>query len=85
MSWQKSFNHAAAAIRNGRDHLVRAYVEFTGSLAHALDARDTYTAGHSRRVSDYACGIARAMNLPLAEIETIRIGALLHDLGKIGI
>jgi putative nucleotidyltransferase with HDIG domain len=79
------FNYAGAAIGEGRENLVRAYVEFTGSLASALDARDPYTAGHSRRVSDYACAIARNMNLPDEEIEVIRIGALLHDIGKIGI
>lgn len=81
----EGFNHAAAAIREGRENLVRAYVEFTGSLAHALDARDAYTAGHSRRVSEYACAIARVMSLSYSELEIIRIGALLHDLGKIGI
>ena len=81
----EGFNRAAAAIREGRGNLVRAYVEFVGSLASALDARDPYTAGHSRRVSEYACSIARAMNLPQTELEIIRIGALLHDLGKIGI
>ncbi len=81
----EGFNHAGAAIQQGRNNLVRAYVEFTGSLAIALDARDPYTAGHSRRVSEYACAIARAMNLPQSELDVIRIGALLHDLGKIGI
>ncbi len=81
----EGFNQAAAAIRMGRDNLVQAYVEFTGSLASALDARDPYTAGHSRRVSEYACALASAMNLPKRELEIIRIGALLHDIGKIGI
>jgi len=81
----EGFNHAAASIRDGRDKLVRAYVEFTGSLASALDARDRYTAGHSRRVSEYACAIGRVMNLPPRDLEVIRIGALLHDIGKIGI
>jgi putative nucleotidyltransferase with HDIG domain len=54
-------------------------------LASALDARDPYTAGHSLRVSEYACAIARAMNVPEPEQELIRVGALLHDIGKIGI
>jgi len=80
-----SFNHAADSIREGQDRLVRAYVEFVSSLASALDARDPYTAGHSLRVSEYACAIARAMNVPSAEQEIIRVGALLHDIGKIGI
>lgn len=81
----EGFNHAATGIREGHENLVRAYVEFTGSLASALEARDPYTAGHSRRVSEYACAIARAMNVPKPELDVIRIGALLHDLGKIGI
>src|SRR5581483_6090951 len=80
-----SFNQAAAAIREARDRLVGAYVEFVSSLASALDARDPYTAGHSNRVSEYSCAIARAMNVPEAEREIIRVGALLHDIGKIGI
>jgi putative nucleotidyltransferase with HDIG domain len=81
----ESFNRAAGAIREGRANLHRAYVEFVGSLASALDARDRYTAGHSRRVSELACGVAQSMNLPPQELEVIRIGALLHDIGKIGI
>jgi putative nucleotidyltransferase with HDIG domain len=80
-----SFNHAAVSIRDGRDQLVRAYVEFVSSLASALDARDPYTAGHSLRVSEYSCAIARVMNVPEREQELIRVGALLHDIGKIGI
>ena len=80
-----SFNHAAASIREGQDHLVQAYVEFVSSLASALDARDPYTAGHSLRVSEYSCAIARTMKVEEQEHELIRVGALLHDIGKIGI
>jgi putative nucleotidyltransferase with HDIG domain len=65
--------------------LQQAYVEFIGSLAGALDARDDYTAGHSRRVSEYSCAIAEALNIGGGELEVIRIGALLHDIGKIGV
>ena len=81
----ESFNRAAAAIREGRDGLYRAYVQFVESLASALDARDRYTAGHSRRVSEYSCGIARAMHIEGEALDELRIGALLHDIGKIGI
>jgi putative nucleotidyltransferase with HDIG domain len=81
----QGFNHAAKAVRESRERLTSAYVQFVGSLAQALDARDAYTAGHSRRVSEYSCAIAKAMNLPEPDLETIRVGALLHDLGKIGI
>jgi HD-GYP domain-containing protein (c-di-GMP phosphodiesterase class II) len=79
------FSQAARAVYQGRENLLRAYVEFAGSLASALDARDPYTAGHSRRVSEASCAIGRAMKLPPEELETIRVGALLHDIGKIGI
>jgi HD-GYP domain-containing protein (c-di-GMP phosphodiesterase class II) len=81
----ESFNRAAAAIREARENLNRAYLEFVGSLASALDARDRYTAGHSGRVSEIACAIAEAMKVTPEELDSIRLGALLHDIGKIGI
>lgn len=56
-----------------------------GSFAQALDARDAYAAGHSRRVSEYSHAIAKAMKLPPQKVESIRAGDLQHDLGKIGI
>ena len=55
------------------------------SLAGAIDAKDTYTKGHSTSVSRYSEALARAINLPEKEVERIRIGALLHAVGKIGI
>jgi putative nucleotidyltransferase with HDIG domain len=81
----RSFNRAAASIRDARGHLQAAYVEFVGSLANALDARDRYTAGHSQRVSQIALSIAETLKLSPEEQEVIRVGALLHDIGKIGI
>jgi HD-GYP domain-containing protein (c-di-GMP phosphodiesterase class II) len=80
-----SFNQAAAAIRQAQATLRLAYLEFVGSLASALDARDTYTAGHSQRVSESACAVAQAMQTAELELEQLRVGALLHDVGKIGI
>ncbi|MBV8817838.1 MAG: HD-GYP domain-containing protein, partial [Acidobacteriaceae bacterium] len=80
-----TFNHAATAVRQSQGDLQRAYVDFVSSLANALDARDPYTSGHSRRVSAAARDVAVAMELTAAECETIRIGALLHDIGKIGV
>jgi putative nucleotidyltransferase with HDIG domain len=81
----ESFNHAAVAIREGRENLTLAYVEFVQSLASALDARDPYTAGHSRRVSEMASATARELGLPADAVERVRVGALLHDIGKIGV
>ncbi|MGH9735607.1 MAG: HD-GYP domain-containing protein [Candidatus Acidiferrales bacterium] len=80
-----SFSRAAKAARESREKLQQAYLEFVGSLAGALDARDDYTAGHSRRVSEYSCALAEAMNITGNDLEVIRIGALLHDIGKIGV
>ena len=80
-----SYNHAAVSVRTAGEDLQSAYLEFVGSLANALDARDRYTAGHSLRVSQLSCAIAIAMKLGHADVERIRIGALLHDMGKIGI
>lgn len=61
---------------------------FLGSirtLAAAIDEKDPYTRGHSGRVAKYAILIAEAMGLPEVEVDRIRISALLHDVGKIGI
>lgn len=59
--------------------------EIATSLAGAIDAKDPYTKDHSASVSRYSAALARAINLPEAEIERIKLGALLHDVGKIGI
>src|ERR1700749_3038948 len=61
---------------------------FLGSirmLAAAIDEKDPYTRGHSGRVAKYSTLIARELGLVDAEIETLRISALLHDVGKIGV
>ncbi|MGA9998142.1 MAG: HD domain-containing phosphohydrolase [Pyrinomonadaceae bacterium] len=55
------------------------------ALAAAIDGKDPYTRGHSERVSRFSMAIAQGMDLPDDEIEKIRISALLHDVGKIGI
>ena len=79
------YNRAAVSVRAAGENLEAAYLEFVGSMANALDARDPYTAGHSSRVSELSSATAAALGLPPEEVERIRIGALLHDVGKIGI
>lgn len=59
--------------------------EMANSLASAIDAKDPYTKGHSTSVSRYSEALARAVNLPEDEVQRITLGALLHDVGKIGI
>jgi putative nucleotidyltransferase with HDIG domain len=50
-----------------------------------MDAKDSYTQGHSKRVSEYSVLIAKELGLDPTEIHNVRIGSLLHDVGKIGI
>jgi len=54
-------------------------------LAAAIDGKDPYTRGHSERVSRFSIAIAQRLGVPDDEVEKIRISALLHDVGKIGI
>jgi diguanylate cyclase (GGDEF)-like protein/putative nucleotidyltransferase with HDIG domain len=55
------------------------------ALAATVDAKDHYTYGHSRKVSQYAVAMAQAMNIPPEKVAVIRTAGLLHDIGKIGI
>lgn len=55
------------------------------ALMNAIDARDMYTEGHSRRVAEISVEIARELKLSQWEIEKLHIAAMLHDVGKIGI
>jgi diguanylate cyclase (GGDEF)-like protein len=55
------------------------------ALAATVDAKDHYTYGHSRKVSDYSVAVAEALNLSQDRIATIRAAGLLHDIGKVGI
>lgn len=61
------------------------YLDTLAALVDAMDAKDSYTRGHSERVAVYAVEIAREMKLPEDQVEVIQHMALLHDVGKIGI
>jgi diguanylate cyclase (GGDEF)-like protein/putative nucleotidyltransferase with HDIG domain len=60
-------------------------IDMATSLAGAIDAKDPYTKDHSTAVSRYSEALARAINLPEEEVQRITLGALLHDVGKIGV
>lgn len=60
-------------------------LELTLALSKSLDSRDPYTATHSQNVARYAKRIAEEMKLSPYQCETIGIGGLLHDIGKIGV
>ncbi|HEY1100049.1 MAG TPA: HD domain-containing phosphohydrolase [Myxococcota bacterium] len=71
------------ALANRR--VEEGQVKLLGGLVRALEARDPYTAGHTDRVASISVRCCEALSLPTATIEIVRVGALLHDIGKIGI
>jgi diguanylate cyclase (GGDEF)-like protein/putative nucleotidyltransferase with HDIG domain len=75
----------AAAPAQGPQALPQAVLDTVTSLAFAIDAKDHYTQGHSQKVSAYAALIAEALGLNDLEIEEIRLGGVLHDIGKVAI
>ena len=87
-----SFNQMTDQVERFVGDLQRSAEEnhelFLGTvkaLAAAIDGKDPYTRGHSERVSRFSVATAQALGLAEVEIEKIRISALLHDVGKIGI
>jgi putative nucleotidyltransferase with HDIG domain len=80
-----AFNSMMASVQAAEAETTNAYLEAIRALALALDARDPYTAGHSERVSALSVAIGRQMQLNEHTLEVLRLGALLHDIGKIGV
>jgi len=74
-----------AKLREANAQLLNAYEATIEGLSHALDLRDRETEGHSRRVTELTIKLAQALKMSDEEILHIRRGALLHDMGKIGI
>ena len=88
----EDFNHMSEQLQKyirdlqqSADRNRRLFFGSVRSLAAAIDGKDPYTRGHSERVMLYSTTIAEGMKLPKLEVEKIRISALLHDVGKIGI
>jgi len=88
----RTFNFMSVSLENYITRLKSALEKynqlFLGSLhmiAEAIDEKDPYTRGHAERVTTYSLTLGRRMGLGEEELERIRIAALLHDVGKIGI
>ena len=88
----EGFNLAGQEIQNRINDLERAakenrelFMESIEMIAAAVDAKDPYTKGHTKRVSQYSIILARELGLPEDEVEKILISATLHDVGKIGV
>jgi putative nucleotidyltransferase with HDIG domain len=79
--------HAGAALENARVDQERESLTLglATALANALDARDTETGDHCQRLMDLSVALGREIGLGPTELEHLRYGALLHDIGKIGI
>ncbi len=67
------------------EKLERSYMESIQTIRYTVEARDAYTRGHSDRVSEYSVLIGKHMGLNDADLHTLRIGGLFHDVGKIGV
>lgn len=78
---------AAVAIENVEliQNLQKSYYDTISALAMTVEAKDPYTLGHSKRVTQYAMAIADEMGLSERDLQTIQYGATLHDIGKIGV
>ncbi|MCX5800064.1 MAG: response regulator [Candidatus Eisenbacteria bacterium] len=78
---------AGIAIENARlyNELQETYVATIKAFVNTIEAKDPYTRGHTERVAEYATAIAEGMGLGPDEIENIRFGAILHDIGKLGV
>lgn len=77
----------ATALANARLYaqLERTFVESVTALAEAVERRDPYTGGHIQRVVAYSVLLAEEMGLSDDRLETLRLGATLHDIGKIAV
>lgn len=65
--------------------LEKAYLESVQTLRYTVEAKDFYTRGHSDRVSEYSVLLGKHLNLPEETLNTLRVGGLFHDIGKIGV
>ncbi len=80
-------SQAAVAMENAGlyKRLKDAFLHTSEALAEAVNSRDPYTGGHIRRVEHYSLLMAEALGLDEKEKEDLRLAAILHDIGKIGI
>ncbi|MBI1912492.1 MAG: GAF domain-containing protein [Deltaproteobacteria bacterium] len=80
-------NQVAIALDNARlyEEIRETFYATSGALAEAIEKRDPYTGGHTKRVLLYSLAIAKYMDLPHEALEVLKLSAVLHDIGKIGI
>ncbi|MGH2449964.1 MAG: HD-GYP domain-containing protein [Candidatus Limnocylindria bacterium] len=72
-------------LQRTNDRLEESHLSVIGALVGALEAKDTYTHGHSAATMYHAIAVARKLGLSDDEVAAVQLGALFHDIGKIGI
>ena len=72
-------------LRDTNEKLEKAYLESIQTLRYTVEAKDTYTRGHSERVSEYSVLIGKKLGLSDSDLKNLQIGGLFHDIGKIGV
>jgi putative nucleotidyltransferase with HDIG domain len=72
-----------ADVRHRIDRLERRFLDVVRQWSQSIESKDRYTLGHCERVADYTCAIARTMGFDEQTLFWLRIGAMLHDVGKI--
>jgi putative two-component system response regulator len=84
--YARDLRHMLELERGQRELLQSAYMETVSALASALESKDTGTRAHSQRVQNYACALAKAVDVrEVTDDVSTQYGFLLHDVGKIGI
>jgi len=80
-------SQAAVLLQNAHlfEEIRQMFLSTIQALADAVDAKDPYTHGHTRRVSAFAVAVGRRLGLSAKELEDLRMAAILHDVGKIGV
>ena len=74
-----------AELKDTNEKLEKAYLETVETLRYTVEAKDTYTRGHSDRVSEYSILIGKYLGLSEEDIHRLKVGGLFHDIGKIGV
>ena len=77
--------HINSELSDTYEKLEQAYLESIQTLRYTVEAKDTYTRGHSDRVSEYSVLLGKHLGLPQTDLDTLRVGGLFHDIGKIGV
>ena len=82
---RKTISDMNVKLEDANDKLKNAYLDIIQTIRATVEAKDSYTRGHSDRVSAYSVLLGKYLKVSDSELEILRIGGLFHDVGKIGI